>query len=233
MSMIHFIGGEKGGVGKSVFARLLSQYFIDNDVPFVGLDADRSHASLTRFYEQFTDAINLDTFESTDKIMELALEQDTNVLVDLPAQSERFLDRWIEENDVLGMCEETGIEIVYWYLVDGGKDSVQLLKKFLPKYSVVMTCAVVKNEGRGSDFSEVDDVIASVTSSANGTLKEVVLPALHTPTMQKIDKNTFSFWAAANAKENGTVHLNLMERQRTKVWLRKAYTMFDTVLAQH
>ncbi|WP_345970993.1 hypothetical protein WCX72_03990 [Sulfurimonas sp. HSL1-6] len=232
MSMIHFIGGEKGGVGKSVFARLLSQYFIDNDVAFVGLDADRSHASLTRYYEQFTDAIDLDFFESSDKIMELALEKDINVLVDLPAQSERFLDRWIEENDVLGMCEETGIEIVYWYLVDGGKDSVQLLKKFLPKYSVVMTCAVVKNEGRGSDFSEVDDVIASVSSEANGTLKEVVLPALHAPTMQKIDKHTFSFWAAANLKENGTAHLSLMERQRTKVWLRKAFAMFESVLGR-
>jgi cellulose biosynthesis protein BcsQ len=30
MTNIHLIGGEKGGVGKSVVARLLAQYFIDN-----------------------------------------------------------------------------------------------------------------------------------------------------------------------------------------------------------
>ena len=29
MGQIHFIGGEKGGVGKSFTARLLAQYFID------------------------------------------------------------------------------------------------------------------------------------------------------------------------------------------------------------
>ena len=29
MSRIHFVGGEKGGVGKSVVARLLAQYYID------------------------------------------------------------------------------------------------------------------------------------------------------------------------------------------------------------
>ena len=75
MSMIHFIGGEKGGVGKSVFARLLSQYFIDNAIPYYGLDADRSHPSLTRYYKAFTEPIDLDHFESTDKIMELALEE--------------------------------------------------------------------------------------------------------------------------------------------------------------
>ena len=230
MSMIHFIGGEKGGVGKSVFARLLSQYFIDNALPYTGLDADRSHASLTRHYQDYTQAIDLDRFESSDKIMELAVENEHNVLVDLPAQSERFLERWLEENDVLDMCDEMNVKVVYWYLVDGGKDSVQLLDKFLSKHSVVMTCAVVKNEGRGSDFSEVDNIIASVSSAANGTLKQGVLPALHAPTMHKIDKLNFSFWGAANFKENGTEHLNLMERQRTKVWTRKAYAMFDELL---
>jgi cellulose biosynthesis protein BcsQ len=29
MSSLNFIGGEKGGVGKSVAARALAQYFID------------------------------------------------------------------------------------------------------------------------------------------------------------------------------------------------------------
>lgn len=41
MNKIHLIGGEKGGVGKSVVARLLAQYFIDKEIPFVGFDTDR------------------------------------------------------------------------------------------------------------------------------------------------------------------------------------------------
>ena len=41
LSRIHFIGGEKGGVGKSVLSRLLSQYFIDHGVPFAAFDSDR------------------------------------------------------------------------------------------------------------------------------------------------------------------------------------------------
>ena len=39
-SRIHLIGGEKGGVGKSMVARLLAQYFIDHEMPFVGFDTD-------------------------------------------------------------------------------------------------------------------------------------------------------------------------------------------------
>ena len=50
MAKIHFIGGEKGGVGKSVVARVVAQYFIDHGKPFVGFDTDRSHRALIRFY---------------------------------------------------------------------------------------------------------------------------------------------------------------------------------------
>ena len=46
---IHLIGGEKGGVGKSLVARILAQYMIDRAIPFVGFDTDRSHGALLRF----------------------------------------------------------------------------------------------------------------------------------------------------------------------------------------
>ena len=49
MSKIHLIGGEKGGVGKSVVARVVAQYMIDKSIPFLGFDTDRSHGSLLRF----------------------------------------------------------------------------------------------------------------------------------------------------------------------------------------
>jgi len=50
MAHFHFIGGEKGGVGKSLVARLLAQYLIDHEQPFLGFDTDRSHGALMRFY---------------------------------------------------------------------------------------------------------------------------------------------------------------------------------------
>ena len=76
MSMIHFVGGEKGGVGKSVLSRLLSQYCLDKGMHYIGLDGDQSHSTTTRYYRDFTRALKLDQFESSDAIMELALEQD-------------------------------------------------------------------------------------------------------------------------------------------------------------
>jgi hypothetical protein len=44
--------------------------------------------------------------------------------------------------------------------------------------------------------------------------------------MRKVDHANLSFWAAANNPQSG---LGLMERQRIKVWTRKAYRQFDSL----
>ena len=60
----------------------------------------------------------------------------------------------------------------------------------------------------------------------------MTLPALHSPTMFKINKREMSFWAAVNQSDASGASLSLMERQRTKVWMRKAYAEFDTVFSR-
>ena len=221
MSTIHFVGGEKGGVGKSVVSRLLSQFFLDNGLLYAGFDADQSHATLTHYYPEFTRPIVLDDFESIDQIVELATdEEDKQLLVDLPSQSQRFLDRWLEDSGVLEMCDELGLKTVFWYVVDGGRDSVMLLETFQQKYGSVMPFVVVKNHGCGNDFRDIDTVLAKGFS--NRLLAVVDIPELHTATLHRIDKLALSFWSAINVKSSDGANLSMMERQRTKVWLRKA-----------
>src|SRR5438093_10984607 len=95
MSTIHFIGGEKGGVGKSVVARLAAQYCIDKAIPFVAADADGSHGALMRFYADYAQPIDLTETSGADQILALATEEDRRVVVDLPAPAERLLAAWI------------------------------------------------------------------------------------------------------------------------------------------
>ena len=73
MSSLNFIGGEKGGLGKSVAARVLAQYFIDRKKPFTGFDTDRSHTSFARFYSDYAAPVVVDTYEGLDRIFQ-ALE---------------------------------------------------------------------------------------------------------------------------------------------------------------
>ena len=41
--------------------------------------------------------------------------------------------------------------------------------------------------------------------------------------MQKIDQQSASFWAALNHPDRATAGLGMLERQRVKVWLNRAY----------
>jgi len=68
MPSINFIGGEKGGVGKSVVARLLAQHFIDKGRAFTGFDTDRSHTSFARFYADYAAPVVVDSYEGLDLI---------------------------------------------------------------------------------------------------------------------------------------------------------------------
>jgi hypothetical protein len=222
MSTIHFIGGEKGGVGKSVVARLCAQYCIDRSIPFVAADADGSHGALLRFYGDYTRPVDLTEFESADAILTLATESDRRVLVDLPAQSDRLLASWILEGGILDLAAESRVRVVFWHVIDDGKDALTTLDRLLARYGDAARYVVVKNLGRGKDFSLF---ARSPTFEAAQRLGAAVieLPELHGPVMQKIDRLDASFWAAVNGAADGTSPFTRIDRQRVKVWLNASF----------
>lgn len=227
MSRIHFVGGEKGGVGKSVVSRLLAQYYIDNSIPFSVVDADRSHPAMMRYYGDFSNAGNLDTFEGADPIMQLALDADQRVLVDLPAQSDRFLQNWMVKNGIVELATENNIQIVFWHIMDDGKDSITLLQSLFDKYGTSVNYIIVKNFGRGINFDAFEK--ADVRKLADALhAKVMTLDELHKPTMHKIDLLNASFWAAINNTKDG---LGIIERHRVKVWVRNAFKEFARIEA--
>ena len=135
MNKIHLIGGEKGGVGKSLVARVVAQYLIDKNIPFLGFDTDRSHGSLLRFYTDFASPVVVDNYESLDAIVEAAAEQpDKRVLVDLAAQTHEPLVKWMDDSGVLETAAELELSFCYWHVMDSGKDSVDLLTKLVDRF---------------------------------------------------------------------------------------------------
>jgi len=227
MSSVHFIGGEKGGVGKSVLARLLAQLFIERGLRFAALDADLSNAALVRYYADYTERVDLAQLDSADQIMDRALAADGRVLVDLPAQSHRALQRWIAETDVLGYARELGVPIVFWHVTDGGFDSVSHLERVLELLGNSVQYVVAKNQGRSLDFSQFDASPAARRLLELGG-RVTTLPALDPALMYKIDRFGSSFWAAIHTAD-GERALSPMERRRAKLWLERAHASLDQV----
>ena len=228
-SKIHLIGGEKGGVGKSMVARLLAQYFIDHAMPFTGYDTDRSHGALLRYYAGYAAPVLADRYEALDAIVETAAEQPgRRVLVDLAAQTHAPLVQWMEESGVLDLADVNGMAIYYWHVMDAGRDSVDLLAKLLDQFGARLRYVLVRNQIRGDDFSMLDKSGEQARALALGA-QVVSFKHLHDPVVQKIDAANASFWAARNNTDKGGPGLGLMERQRLKMWLSHAMAQIDTV----
>jgi hypothetical protein len=229
MASIHFIGGEKGGVGKSVVARLLAQYMIDRQMPFVGFDTDRSHGALLRYYSDFAAPSVIDDYQSLDAIVEVAAENpEQNVLVDLAAQTHHPLAKWIDESGVLELAEEMGVQIYYWNVMDSGKDSVDLLGRLFDQYENRLHYVLVLNQLRDEKFSIFEASGLKERAAALGA-QTMTLKRLHAPVMTKIDSNSYSFWAATNKDVQSDNALSLLERQRIKIWLQSAYKELDNL----
>jgi hypothetical protein len=223
MSYIHFIGGEKGGVGKSLVARILAQYFVDRSIPFTGFDTDKSHGALLRFYADFAAPAVLDRHDSLDPIIELALEDpQRRILVDLAAQTQQSLGKWLDDADVMGLAQENGLTLTWWHVMDAGRDSVDLLRQWLDQFGGRIKLVIVLNEVRGDRFEILEASGELARAEALGA-SVISLRRLPDTTMQKIDQHSVSFWAAVNHPDRAASGLGMLERQRVKVWLNRAY----------
>ena len=228
MNNIHFIGGEKGGVGKSLLARVLAQYLIDKQLPWVGFDTDRSHGALMRFYPGYASPVVVDRFEALDAIVEAAAASPgRRVLVDLAAQTHDPLVKWMDDSGVINIAHEMNLGTVYWHVMDSGRDSVDLLRKLLDRFGTGLRYVLVRNQIRGNDFSVLEQSGEQARAMQLGA-KVITVKRLHEPAMQKIDASSLTFGKAKNEAE-APGSLGLMDRQRVKMWLRDVYRDLDEV----
>jgi hypothetical protein len=229
MTNIHLIGGEKGGVGKSVVARVLAQYMIDKKLEFVGFDTDRSHGSLVRFYSDFASPMLIDSYESLDTMVELAAENPgERVLVDLAAQTHERLVKWIDESGVLEALSEHGLSLTYWHVMDSGKDSLSLLKSLFDRFGSRLNYVIVLNQLRGEQFDLFEKSAEKAQADALHA-KIVTVKRLNQEVIAKIDAENASFWAAQQKGAMNGNGLGILQRQRVKVWLQHAYGQIDGV----
>jgi hypothetical protein len=229
MANIHLIGGEKGGVGKSIVARLVAQYLIDQSIPFLGFDTDRSHGALLRFYPGYASPLLIDNYDALDAIVEAALDQpDRRILVDLAAQSEDGLTQWMQDSQLLEVAPELGLNIRYWHVMDSGRDSVTLLERLLDRHGSRLNYVLVLNQLRGDDFGILEKSGQKERALALGA-SVITIKKLRDTSMVKIDGSSSSFWAVANKPEGDISGLKLLERQRVRIWLQDSFAAIATV----
>lgn len=223
MPRIHFFDGDKGGVGKSFCCRTLIQYFLDRNLPFVPVEADRYNPDVLNRYLTlgFQYAIFSDDEKQTsaDELIEYA--QEKPVIISLPSQVGKLLNLWLE--DALEAAASHNIEFVRWFVTSGSYESVALFNESLKELGGSVNYVLVKNNGVGEDWSELEEFKGLKTLMVKHKVKTIEFPKLPFKERNLLDKNNLTFGESRNSALIKTV-----SRTRVEKFLAEAYSAFES-----
>jgi hypothetical protein len=221
MARIHLIDGEKGGVGKSLFARVIVQYAIAKKLEHALVDTDMTNQDVKRFYDyaidaEFSEAVNKG--DRADIIFELARKQP--VIVNLPANVFPRVNNWISRGRLLEVADKYGVDICKWFVCDGGFESIDLFYQSMNLYKDKMLHVLVRNLGKTDDWSflEDDTNYKNITNKFTNTLTIIDFPLLYPGDRYFIDSKKFRF----DAPEIEQI-MPIMSQQRLSTFLEESH----------
>ncbi|ELS02711.1 hypothetical protein Xen7305DRAFT_00024290 [Xenococcus sp. PCC 7305] len=228
-SALHFFGGEKGGVGKSVVCKTVIQLYLDRQIPVVLYDTDRSNPDVIRCYRsEVTSKVAVlsegERYEdSANEIYNTAILN--RVIVNLPAQVLNPLKNWILDNELFEVAAEDGVQLYHWFTSDGGYDSLHLAKNCLKTFQSQMPMIFIRNHGKTDDWSGFED-----DSELLELLQQYQVPVIDFPKLpgaaakNRMDRDSLTFGQVRQNPDFSSI-----DKQRVRKFLREAYFAFDSL----
>lgn len=218
---IVIITGDKGGVGKSTFARGLLHLYLNKQLKYLAYDSDHRNAQLYRHYDSAQPGVKLlDIFTrggADDLLIDLEKELPPLVLVDLPAQSGLFFENFEKDLGVFDAVKGLGYRVTMVSLLSRVKDSVNILR-ILHKYcGDRVDYVVVKNLFHGeADKFERYDSSDTRTKLLDAGAVEIKMPDLFFKPYDYIDEKNLTFSEVLEDKQ-----ANIVIKSRVSAWLKE------------
>lgn len=211
------VTGDKGGVGKSTFARGLAQIYIDNTVKFVGLDADNSNPHLIRFYETSANIQRLDISNSdkldefVDNLKELVYpkpkesgetqEEQSLILLETPSQFLPTLKILIKEMGFLGVVnDKCQMRVTIVVVISTIVDCINQLLELYSSCGDNVDYVIVKNLFYGEveqfnfyDNSQKIKEIEQQVKAKSHTFTSITMPKLAKKSYDYLDVKNMTF----------------------------------------
>lgn len=220
---IVFITGDKGGVGKSFTARAMVQYYLDQGIPFHAYDIDPVNPNLRQFYPEVTTAIDLQEAGALDQLRN-DLEVHSLLLVDCAARSISDLGHWFTDMSLFQQRKNLKLSLTFAFIITPDKSCTVIMRDALDRFQKEANYFVVKNTGKGRNFSiyENSKLRESFLDEYHG--KEIVLPPLLERTVVHLDNNDIAFGVAMQDPR-----VSAADRSRVFGFLEQTYEQFRTL----
>ncbi|NEQ47827.1 MAG: hypothetical protein F6K00_31595 [Leptolyngbya sp. SIOISBB] len=225
-SRIHLADGNKGGVGKSFLCRTLYQWFVDHQVPVVGIEADVNSPDFKGIYpevavSQFSEDETLGA--RANSILNTAVEAQQAVVVNLPATVHGAFQSWVNNYGIVTLAAEHQVELVKWFVVTGEFDSLKSLEISLNAFGQQIPHVVVRNlkYAEWDFFDGAEDLQALIQETGSQVID---LPKLPLRVASTLLQQRLSFAAGQSHQGKG---FGIVEQAAVKTYLRAAYAHFE------
>ena len=215
------VTGDKGGVGKSMFARGLVQLYINGGLSYKAYDADSRNPQLYRHYKNTPASVTqVDIFtrgEADILLADLDEHRPNLALLDLPSQSGKFFEDLVKEFDLFNTLSDLGYQITLVSVISRLADSISILDHLYTTSGDTVQHVVVKNLffGEEDKFERYDGNQIRKRLIESGRLQEISMPDLFYKTFDFIDLHNLDFGSVASHQ-----NADLAIRSRTKSWLK-------------
>jgi len=231
MKNIVFVTGDKGGVGKSFFTRIFLDYLVTKNKDFKAFDTDKTNSTLFRFFEstQFVSQLDTDEEQELDQLLESLIQSNEALyVVDCAAGTMDRLRSWMSDVDFLNLASEHSIKVTLTFVLAPDLDCLQILSDSFDHFKDQVDYVVVKNLGRGSDFSLYESFKNKYQIETNYQINELELPKLYEPATHEIDRGSYRFKEVA---ENSGLKIQIANRSRVRVFRDRVFQEFEKVNA--
>jgi hypothetical protein len=223
------ITGDKGGTGKSTFARGYIDVLNERGADYMAYDSDKRNSQLYRHYHKAGKGISRLNFSLEDGADALIDQMDTGkpplIVIDLPAGAGEHLENFNHQLGFLREARDMGYAVTIVSVLSCIKDSVNALRLLMDYTEDKVKHIAVRNLYWGDEekFSLFDESkIKERLLAADGLILN--MPKLYQPAYSLIDKHNATFRFASKISEN----FPRSQSMRVYQWLQLFETELDT-----
>ena len=235
---LHIVTGDKGNVGKSAWCAAMIEHYRQYANPLQLVDADDDSQTLTKVYTSAFPVMLSDDIayaHLVDSIYEMAHDEvqkqskGGDVLVDLPAGGEKFINRWMDECAITERADEDGVSLYKWWVCDSDAYSIGLFAESVDRYPSIQHI-FLKNMGRSAaiqwhSFDSNENIQALIEA---GRIQVIEIPAIPPSVLDELRSEGVQLTEVLN--DVTYQKFGLSKRMRVKGWVRNTSAAIESVL---
>lgn len=220
---LYFIGGSKGGVGKSILSMVLADFLTQyRNRKIILVESDTSNPDVGKTFTHNDDvevlSLSLDNADGWIELVNYSEASDRDIVINSAARSGEAVEKF--GGTLIGSLEELHRQLVSFWVINRQRDSIELLKKYMDV--VPGELHIVRNTfyGEPQKFELFNNSKTKIEAEKRGAT--INLPDL-------ADRVTDDLYSKRLSIVKAVETMPLGNKAELKRWRSIAWKMFDDI----